>query len=124
MGDHGIDNLETWWRQLGFRDTADGTNITTRNHVALAAWSTDESDVGGNSIFDLSAQIVRLKGAAVLHVPVYMTNELKKRRRNVAAGESHQEQRLVVLMHRRLGHDHRGDDENGHRRSNQKASRS
>ena len=78
--------------------------------VALAAWSADESDVGGNSIFDLSAQIVRLKGAAVLLVPVYMTNELKTRRRNVAPGESHQEQQLVVLMHRRLGHDHRGDD--------------
>ena len=128
VGDHCIDNLETWWRQPGFRDTADGANIATRNHVASAARSADKSEIGGNLVFDLSAQFVRLKGAAVLLVLVYMTNGLEKRRRNVAAGESHQEQQLVVLVHGRLGHDPRGDDKNGHgvlfRRSKQKASRS
>ena len=74
VGDHSNDNLETWWRQPGCWDTAGGANIATRNHVASAAWSADKSDVGGNSVFDLSAQIVRLKGATVLLVLVYMTN--------------------------------------------------
>ena len=73
VGDHSIDDSETWWRQPGFRHTAGGTNIATRNHVASAAWSEDKSEVGGNSVFDLSTQIVRLKGAAVLLVLVSMT---------------------------------------------------
>ena len=42
-----------------------------RNHVALAAWSAGKSDIGGNEVFDSSAQIIRLKGATVLLVMVY-----------------------------------------------------
>ena len=95
---------ETWWRQRGFRDTAGSTNIATPNHVAVAVWSADKSDVGGISVFDLSAQIVRLKGATVLLGLVYVTHALENPRRNVAAGESHQEQHLVVHMRGGLGH--------------------
>ena len=59
--------------EISTKGTSGGTSIATRNHVALAAWSKENSDVCGRSGFDWSAQLVRLRGSTVLLVMVYMT---------------------------------------------------
>ena len=41
--------------------TSRDTSIATRDHPALAAWSTDKSDVGENSSFDWRAHVSKLK---------------------------------------------------------------
>ena len=50
--------------------------MATRNHVAMAAWSMQKSDVSGRSGFDWSGQEVKLKGSTVLLAMVYLTNGL------------------------------------------------
>ena len=76
-GANSINELDKLWRQTGFRGTAatvrqaenstkgtsGGTSTATRNHVALAAWSTEKSDVRGRSGFDWSGQLLRLREA-------------------------------------------------------------
>ena len=83
LGANSISQSDKLWKQSGYRGTAatakqsdnstkgnsDGTSISTRNHVALAAWSWEKSDVCGRSGFDWSAQLVRLKGSKVLAWP-------------------------------------------------------
>ena len=90
LGADSISKVDMPWQQSGFRGTAapakhsenstKGTSgvtiIATRNHVALAAWSMEKSDVCGRSGFDWSAQLVRLRGSTVLLVMVYMTMRL------------------------------------------------
>ena len=64
LGANSINTLDELWTQTGFRGTAatarqsenstkgtsGGTTIATRNQVALAAWSTEKSDVRGRSL--------------------------------------------------------------------------
>ena len=65
LGVNSVNTLGKLWKQTGFRGTAatarqsenttkgtsDGTSIATRNQVALAAWSTEKSDVRGRSLW-------------------------------------------------------------------------
>ena len=67
-----MSKLDKPWKQSGFRGTAatarqsesstkgtsGGTGIASRNHVAVAAWSTEKSDFRGRSGFDWSAQLL------------------------------------------------------------------
>ena len=57
--------------------------MATRNHVAMAAWSREKSDVSGRSRFDWSGQLVRLKCSTVLLVMVYLTNGLAESGENL-----------------------------------------
>ena len=57
--------------------------MATRNHVAMAAWSMQQSDVSGRSEFDWSGQLVSLKSSTVLLVMVYLTNGLAESGENL-----------------------------------------
>ena len=92
LGANSFNKLDQLWRQTGFRGTAatahksvnsingtpGGPCMATRNHVAMAAWSMQKSDVSGRSGFNWSGQLVRLKGSTVLLAMVYLTNGLAK----------------------------------------------
>ena len=97
VGANSINRLDKLWRQTGFRGiaasakksvnsingTSGGTCVATRNHVAMAAWSREKSDVSWRSGFDWSGQLLRLKGSTVLLVMVYFTNGLAESGENL-----------------------------------------
>ena len=65
------------------KGTSGGASMATRNHVALAAWSSEKSDLCGRSGFDWSAQLAGLRGSTVPLVMVYMTNGLAESGENL-----------------------------------------
>ena len=63
--------------------TSGGASVATRNHVALADWSMEKSDVCGRSGLDWSAQVVTLRGSTVPLVMVHMANGLAESGENL-----------------------------------------